>query len=409
MNTDVQELVALGERIAENAAHIDAAMHRLLADIRRFDEERGWYHADFRSCADWLSWRVGWDLGTARDRVRVARRLGALPVIDEALQRGAVSYSKCRALVRVATPENEASMLTCAETTTAAQLEKLCRRISAVQRADDRANAEAPPHRYVNRRLLDDGMVRIEAVLRPEEAERVWASTVAAAKRVSAETLDLADGLMAIFEGDATGKGPLRKPVEVVVTVPAAVLEADATSEVGELPDGTPVSAETCRYLSCDAGIVRVSESATGEILSVGRKTRSIPAALKRALLRRDGCCRYPGCTNKAFVDGHHLEHWARGGETRLGNLILLCSSHHRLVHERGIRIELETTGQPRFYNRQGALIPDHPPRPIVPGAGLPAIRAANERDEIVISADTNRTRWDGRPVHYDWCVGVLT
>src|SRR5690349_3463633 len=234
MNTELQDLMALGERIAENAAHLDAAMHRLLVDIRRFDEEQGWYHADFRSCADWLSWRVGWDLGTARDRVRVARRLGALPVIDDALRRGALSYSKCRALVRVATPENQDAMLTAAETTTAAQLEKLCRRIAGVQRSQQRAADDAPPHRYVNKRVLDDGMVRIEAVLRPEEAERVWATSVAAAKRVSAETLDVADGFMAMFEGDGTS---LRNPVEIVITVPEAALQPGGETEVGELPD----------------------------------------------------------------------------------------------------------------------------------------------------------------------------
>jgi hypothetical protein len=409
MSSDVKDLMALGERIAENAAHIDAAMHRLLTDIRRFDEERGWYHADFRSCADWLSWRVGWDLGTARDRVRVAKRLGSLPTIDDALRRGAVSYSKCRALVRVATTENQEAMLTAAMTTTAAQLEKLCRRIAGVQRSQQRASDDAPPHRYVNKRVLDDGMVRIEVVLRPEEAERVWATTVAAAKRVSAETLDLADGFMAIFEGDATGAGPLRKPVEVVVTVPASALRPDGDAEVGELPDGTPVSAETCRYLSCDAGIVRVTESEAGEVLSVGRKTRSIPAPLKRALLRRDCTCRYPGCTNRAFVDGHHLKHWANGGETTLGNLILLCSSHHRLVHDRDIRIVLDPDGTARFYNRHGVLIPAHPKPSVGGNGGLDAVRAANDQNDVVITADTNRSRWDGRPVQYDWCVSALS
>ena len=204
MNTEIQDLAALGDRIAETAAHIDAATHRLLTDIRRFDAEGGWYHADFRSCADWLSWRIGWDLATARDRVRVARKLGELPAIDDALRRGAVSYSKCRALARVATVDTEAGLLVCAETTTAAQLDKICRRYQAVQRASGKAGTE-PPRRYFTRCVLDDGMVRIEVVLQPEEAERVWATTVAAAKRVSAETLDLADGFVAIFAGGCVG------------------------------------------------------------------------------------------------------------------------------------------------------------------------------------------------------------
>jgi hypothetical protein len=97
--------VVLGDRIAENAAHIDAAMHRLLVDICTFDEERGWYHQGAQSCAHWLSWRVGWDLATARERVRVARRLAELPQIDEALQKAEISYSKVRAITRVATAD----------------------------------------------------------------------------------------------------------------------------------------------------------------------------------------------------------------------------------------------------------------------------------------------------------------
>src|SRR5688500_8929833 len=99
------DLLALRERIAEQAAHLDAAMHRLLADIRDFDAESGWHDAGFRSCVHWLSWRIGWAPGTAREHVRVARSLGTLPMIDDALRRGEVSFSKVRAMTRVATPE----------------------------------------------------------------------------------------------------------------------------------------------------------------------------------------------------------------------------------------------------------------------------------------------------------------
>jgi hypothetical protein len=100
------ELEQLGERIAEQAAHLDAAMHRLLADLREFDARGGWHVQGAMSCAHWLAWRVGWDLVTARERVRVARRLGEFSVIDDALRRGEVSYSKVRTMMRVATPAN---------------------------------------------------------------------------------------------------------------------------------------------------------------------------------------------------------------------------------------------------------------------------------------------------------------
>src|SRR6185436_13531166 len=101
------ELEQLGERIAEQAAHLDAAMHRLLTDLRTFDERGGWYAQGALSCAHWLAWRVGWSLVTARDHLRVARKLAELPAIDDALRRGEVSYSKVRAMTRVATATNE--------------------------------------------------------------------------------------------------------------------------------------------------------------------------------------------------------------------------------------------------------------------------------------------------------------
>jgi hypothetical protein len=103
-----------------------------------------------------------------------------------------------------------------------------------------------------------------------------------------------------------------------------------------EVEHGPWIAAETARRLACDASIVRMIDDADGEPLKVGRRTRSISAALRRALRARDHGCRFPGCTHRRFVDGHHVTHWAEGGETNLGNLVSLCRRHHRLVHEGG-------------------------------------------------------------------------
>ena len=107
----VAALDRLGDEIAELSAHLDAAIARLLDLIREFDARVGWQHTGARSCAHWLSYRVGLDLGAAREKVRVARALGALPALARALARGELSYSKVRALTRVATPETEARLL----------------------------------------------------------------------------------------------------------------------------------------------------------------------------------------------------------------------------------------------------------------------------------------------------------
>src|ERR1700759_397432 len=121
------EMVLLGDRIIEQAAHIDAAMQRLLADIRAFDTSGQWAREGMQSCAHWLSWRVGWGLAMARDRVRVARGLGDFPATEACLGRGELSYSRVRAVLRVATPENESMLLEIARLSTAEHMEKEAR------------------------------------------------------------------------------------------------------------------------------------------------------------------------------------------------------------------------------------------------------------------------------------------
>jgi hypothetical protein len=407
------ELDRLGERIAEQAAHLDAAMYQLLVDVREFDERGGWYVQGALSCAHWLSWRVGWTLATARDHVRVASKLPEVPAISDALRRGEVSYSKVRAMVRIATPANEAQLLGYARFMTASQLEETCRKYALVLRhGKDPHPLGDLQRRYVRRRDTEDGMVKLEAVLHPEEAELIWTMLTHAAGQlvrspdsgthdteptsthVSAETppeckslpdrlLDEAEGLRAVGATPENTAQPVaadprnarpsselrrradavqrafsradalvslaqeylrgnrrnRAPIEVVLTVPASSLRTGASQlvddsrlanalhavEVGELGESF-ISCEAARRLSCDSGVVEVALDDQGVPLSVGRKRRTMTGALKRALLERDKTCAFPGCTNRLYLEGHHIKHWADGGETSLRNGCLLCS-----------------------------------------------------------------------------------
>ncbi|MBK7535792.1 MAG: DUF222 domain-containing protein [Myxococcales bacterium] len=161
----------MGEHIAEQAVHLDAAMHRLLADLRTFDAAGGWYRQGFGTCAHWLSWRVGWDLGTAREHLRVARALHTLPLVSEALSAGQISYSKTRAITRVATAATEAVLLGYAQHCTASQLETVCRKVGVL--GADAAGKATRPHdseRYVAHTTTASGMVCVKACLRPDEA-----------------------------------------------------------------------------------------------------------------------------------------------------------------------------------------------------------------------------------------------
>ena len=107
-----------------------------------------------------------------------------------------------------------------------------------------------------------------------------------------------------------------------------------------EVDEGPAIPIESARRMSCDASTVTIVEDERGEPLDVGRKTRTIPPALRRALNSRDRGCVFPGCTHKRYVDGHHIHHWSDGGETKLSNLVTLCRFHHRAVHEGGIKVE---------------------------------------------------------------------
>ena len=162
-----------------------------------------------------------------------------------------------------------------------------------------------------------------------------------------------------MFEsGDAPVLAPDRH--EIVVHVEAEVL-ADGRAGRCEIEHRTAIAAETARRLCCDAGIVPVVDGPNGEPLSVGRRTRSIPPAVRRALSSRDRGCRFPGCPATHRLHGHHVKHWANGGETSLDNLILLCPTHHRLVHEGGFDVQRLDDGAFRFTNPHGLTI--KPPR----------------------------------------------
>src|SRR3989441_154097 len=275
----IVELERLGDEIAKLSAHLDAATARLLDLIREFDARGGWGNG-FASCAAWLTWRIGLDPGAARERVRVARALGSLPRLAQALAHGELSYSKGRALTRGAAPETEERLL----------------------EGGPAGTADDPP------------------TLGQQQAD---------ALALIVET--------ALHHGIDPGAPGER--YQVVVHVDAQVLaDADAPGQ-SVLEAGTRVSAETSQRLACDASRVVMRHDPAGRVTDVGARTRTIPPALRRALQHRDRGCRFPGC-RLPFGQGHHIRHWANGGPTTLANLAMLCRRHHRAVHEEGYQVD---------------------------------------------------------------------
>jgi Domain of unknown function (DUF222)/HNH endonuclease len=356
------ELERLGDEIAELAAHLDAATARLLDLIREFDARGGWGNG-FRSCAAWLSWRIGLEPGAAREHVRVARALGTLPGLKQALARGELSYSKIRALTRVATPETEERLLAVGRAGTAEHVEMIVR---GWRRMDHKAEAQETTRRHRNRALHvypdGDGMVVIRGRLEPEvgavvmqalaaarealyrrrEANNVPAGTSVVDGSPEAPTMEQqqADALALVAETAlhrGMDSGAPGERYQVVVHVDAQVLADAAAAGQSVLEGGVRVPAETSQRLACDASRVVMRHDADGRITEMGARTRTLPPALRRALQHRDRGCRFPGC-GLPFGQGHHIRHWAHGGPTTLSNLAMLCRRHHRAVHEEAIR-----------------------------------------------------------------------
>ena len=363
------------------------------------------------------------------------------------MRRGVVSYSKVRAVTRVATPENEQALLDVAKCGTAAHVEQVVR---GWRRVDRIAEKTEERRRHETRSLRtwvdDDGMVLVQGRLTPEVGAVLRRALEAACDQMKMRRSPAADGssdaaenavaealtqdavavdeelapTFAQRQADAIGllaecalaggldRGTAGDRYQVVLHVDAGALaeardvpagtsrdaESEAESHEGaqrvpagtyksaeleferdgdgvHVPAGTPapspalaqapaathsqtvldeaggihVAAETARRLACDAALVEMQHGPAGEILDVGRRTRTISPALRRALAARDRQCRFPGCQNRR-CDAHHVEHWADGGATRLDNLVLLCRRHHRVVHEEGFRITTRCGGR---------------------------------------------------------------
>ncbi|WP_373046905.1 HNH endonuclease signature motif containing protein [Vulgatibacter sp.] len=454
------ELKRLEAEIATTAAYEAALLHRQLEAIRAFDELEGWADYGRASPAAWLSWRIGLNPLVARERVRVARALGRLPLMSEALRSGKISFSKARAMTRVATPENEIELLYVAQVATARELEWVCSafRGVALEQIEGKIRAARMEKRRVRFRKLEDGMIEVTAVLFPEEAgllalgldhavlrarrgtlgavvpgaeggaadgardatpgggtevgagaasggdpeagagAAASGATVAGAGAAASgatvagagaaapgaakaawrapaplppeeseaqqrSTFNRADALCAIFRAFvehsafATGRTP---NAEIFVQIPREAL-AGRSEQPGQLRDGTPIGAETARRLACDAVAVEVVHDETGKVLDIGRRSRSITTAIGDALRYRDKHCIFPGCDQDLELDGHHVKHWAAGGETSLENLVLLCKCHHWYVHEGGCSMATEN-GRFVFYDPRGRRIENAPP-----------------------------------------------
>ena len=483
------DLDRLGERIAELSSRIDAATYELLCYLHQFNRQHGW--EGFRSCAHWLNWRTGLDLGAAREKLRVAAALAELPHIAAAMACGRLSYSKVRALTRVAAPATEARLLAVACGSTAAQVERLVR---GWRQADQAAQADGEQVRLASRMLRtqvdEDGMLVLRARLTPEVGAVLLRAVEAALEQVPAPApgADGAEATLAQRRADALGlvaesalaggldPGNPGERFQVTVHVPADTLAARAPASTPprvaaetraasaaasqpvtaaasagtETPASEPATAaphpsaetsaacagacecatppadldagqaaidqagglhlgrEAARRVACDAALVALRHGADGAVLDVGRRTRAVPSALRRALLDRDrNQCQFPGCDSR-HCDAHHVVHWADGGETKLANLASLCRYHHRAVHEEGFQVVADADGQFRFLRPDGVALAAEPPPACWEGAPLAPTDARLAAAGVSIGPHTATPDWYGESLDLTVALEVL-
>jgi hypothetical protein len=408
-SADRRSIDDLDREICALARHMNAETYRLLVLVREFDDRFGWAKWGLRNCAEWLAWRCGLSLSAAREKVRTAQSLRGLPTISAAFADGRLSYSKVRALTRVTQMHDEDALLDYALRATAPQVEERCRQIRNVE-PESSVNAWRAWERRSLTLIRDEarGIMRISVEVPVEQGEVIAQALERAAengdsalgieftgiREPSVEGVpgnswraQQADALVAMAKaylsggngsgsGNGSGNG---KPCsaadhyQVVIHTDASALRGGAALRGGisvdnsalnggiPLPGGlgrSDLPIETVKRLTCDGSLITIVEDDDGTPLDVGRKRRTVTTALRRALWARDRHCSFPGCHNRCYVDAHHIEHWATGGETSLKNLTLLCTFHHTLLHEGGFKIRRDGEGALDFQRPDGRVIP---------------------------------------------------
>ena len=385
----------------------------------------------------------------------MAAALAELPHIAAAMACGQLSYSKVRALSRVAAPATEARLLAVACGATAAQVERLVR---GWRQADQAAQADGEQVRLASRMLStqvdDNGMLLLRARLTPEVGAVLLRAVEAALEQVPAPAAPAAEGnepTIAQRRADALGlvaesalaggldPGNPGDRFQVTVHVPADALASrepaitpphvaaetseasagacvpappaaglDAGQAVIEQAGGLHLGREAARRLACDAALVALRHGADGEVLDIGRRTRAVPTALRRALQNRDRSqCQFPGC-NSRHCDAHHVVHWADGGETRLQNFVLCCRFHHRALHEDGFQVVADAAGKFQFLRPDGVPLPAEPPAACWKGAPLASTDARLAAAGVSIGPHIATPDWYGEPLDLSAALDVL-
>jgi hypothetical protein len=372
---------------------IAASLGALMGIIGELDKREAWRAEGATSLGSWLAQRCGVAEGTGRTWAHVAGRLDDLPHLSQGLRVGALSFDKVRAVVDLAAPETDASILRQAEECSVSQLKDLVRAGAAVTDAQD---AGAHDFRYLR---LNDALCSISARMPKDSYAAVRAAITDGAKAILSDgetryDQRQCDALINLcrrargrkqtgWQGAGSGDGgsgdggsgdggdgstgdagpedgaPSTQGFFVVAHTDLSLLRGGTgTAEIERLGLLSP---EAVRRITCDAAVALALDDAFGHTMFEGRARRFPTGAQRREVQRRDRRCRFPGCDNSTFTDVHHIVHWANQGTTDLGNLVTLCTHHHHRVHEREWQITGNANGILRFIGPTGRVMTSRP------------------------------------------------
>jgi hypothetical protein len=319
------------------------------------------------SLRSWISTRSGEGDRVAYHQARLAQRLARFPGLSAALFEGRVSAAHVRVLVMLADLDGtgDGDLVVLGERHSLPQLETMCR---AARRLSRPADVEAQERRFVAWRCDDSGTFHLRGRLHGTDGLTVTGLLSLMAQDSNGvdpvtgahDPFDVrcADALVEVCtapDGSPAERG------EVVVHAPLAALSAPGGGGVGMTWEGAVISGDALRRVVCDTRLRWTAEDAAGRAVGIGRRARTIPKWLLGQLRWRDRACRFPGCERTRWLHGHHLVHWADGGATDLDNLLLLCTTHHRAVHEGGWQVSGHPDRALTFRGPSGRSHCSHP------------------------------------------------
>jgi hypothetical protein len=397
----------LEARLTEYAGHLAAAECRWLEMVAEYDRRRAYESWGCLSMAYWLNWHCGLDLRSARDKVRVAHALERFELIRQAFAAGRLSYSKVRAITRVASPATEGDLVMLAEHAPTEHVERIVRAYRrCIDIEQERRDVQDRHARTQGVSWWDgDGTGVLYARLDPEDMAVVREALAAARTELSVDgsaeppaSRPLpAQALVALARAYLDNLGDTNAPrYRVMVHADEDVLTRDSDGRC-ELDDGPALSPDTARRLLCDHALVAVLQDSLRRPVRVGISIDT-PARVKRAVRIRDRGCRFPGCRQRRYTDVHHVRWRSRREGHHLDNLVELCWHHHRLVHEGGWDLRVETDGTLTAIRPDGGRLVLRP----VPVLGDDEIANSNARAGVTVAPDTIHPTWHADTLDLD-------